>query len=164
MFDDVGASAGRGVGGRVTCPRPLSWRYPTGFAGVCFAIVLGLGVWWSERCLLVVAVWPWWVSMGWTMCVFEGVGGCAGRRLGRQGRLVACWWTTFACSWVWPRLVVVVWVVEVVWVGRWWARFVVLGWAFRVFEVVGEGGGRRLGRLVACVWSPLVLVRRASVV
>ena len=58
VFDDVGASAGRGVGGRVTCPRPLPWRYPSGFAGVCFAIVLGLGVWWSVRgsCVAVVGV------------------------------------------------------------------------------------------------------------
>ena len=80
------------------------------------------------------------------MCVFEVVGGCAGRRL---GRLVACWWTTFACSRVWSRLVVVVWVVSVVWVGSWWTTFVVLGWAFWVFEGVGGGVGRRLGRL-AC--------------
>ena len=58
VFDDVGTSAGRGVGGRVTCPRPLPWRYPSGFAGVCFAIVLGLGVWWSVRgsCVAVVGV------------------------------------------------------------------------------------------------------------
>ena len=56
--------------------------------------------------------------------MFEVVGGCAGRRL---GRLVACWWTTFACSRVWPRLVAVVWVVSVVWVAYWWTTFVVLG-------------------------------------
>ena len=180
VFDDVGASAGRGVGGRVTCSRPLPWRHPSGFAGMCFATVLGLGVWWSVRGLLVVALWLWWVSMGRAVCVFErvgecagrgvggcvgrgwcrwcgtsvcsrvfeGVGGCAGRRL---GRLVACLWTTFACSRAWPRLVVVVWVVSVVWVVCWWTTFVVLGWACWVFEVVGGGAGRRLGRLVACV-------------
>ena len=56
MFDNVGITAGRGVGGRVTCPRPLPWRYPTGFAGVCFAIVLGLGVWWPVRGRLVAVV------------------------------------------------------------------------------------------------------------
>ena len=101
------------------------------------------------------------------ICVFEGVyqfidgvGGLAGRRLGRLGRR---WWTTCACSRVWPRLLVVVWVVSVVWVTCLWTTFVVLVWAFRVFEVVGVAAGRRLGRLVACVWSPLVLVRRASV-
>lgn len=73
MFDDVGITAGRGVGDRVACPRPLSWRYPTGFAGVCFAIVLGLGVRWPVRGLLVDALWPWWVSMVWAMCVFDDV-------------------------------------------------------------------------------------------
>ena len=46
---------------------------------------------------------------------------------------------------------VVVWVVSVVWVGSWWTTCVLLGWAFRVFEVVGGGGGRRVGRFVACV-------------
>ena len=54
----------------MTCSRPLSWRYPSGFAGVCFAIVLGLGVWWSVRGLLVDALWPLQVSMGWAMYVF----------------------------------------------------------------------------------------------
>ena len=192
VFDDVGTSAGRGVGGRVTCPRPLPWRYPSGFAGVCFAIVLGLGVWWTVLCVFVARVWPWWVSMvrafrvfegvggrvgrgvgrpagrGWcrwcglSACssVFEVVGGCAGRRLGRLG---GRWWTTCAYSLMWPRLLAVVWVVSVVWVACWWTTCVVLGWAFWVFEVVGGGAGRRLGRLVACVWSPPVTVRRASV-
>ena len=79
MFDDVGVTAGRGVGGRVTCPRPLPWRYPSGFAGVCFATVLGLGVWWSVRCLLVDVLWSPVVSMGWAMCVFDVVGLAAGR-------------------------------------------------------------------------------------
>ena len=79
VFDDVGVTAGRGVGGRVACPRPLPWRYPSGFAGVCFATVLGLGVWWSVCCLLVVALWPLQVSMGWAMCVFDVVGLAAGR-------------------------------------------------------------------------------------
>ena len=79
MFDDVGVSAGRGVGGRVTCPRPLPWRYPSGFAGMCFAIVLGLGVWWSVLCVLVDALWPLRVSMGQAMCVFDVVGLAAGR-------------------------------------------------------------------------------------
>ena len=75
VFDDVGTSAGRGVGGRVACPRPLPWRYPSGFAGVFFATVLGLVVGWLERCLLVVAVWPWWVSMELGIRVFDDVGG-----------------------------------------------------------------------------------------
>ena len=57
----------------MTCPRPLPWRYPSGFAGVCFATVLGLGVWWSVLCLLVDVLWPWWVSMVWATSVFEGV-------------------------------------------------------------------------------------------
>ena len=95
------------------------------------------------------------------MWVFEGVGGCASRRL---GRLVVYFWTTFVCSGVWVGVLVVVWVVSVVWVACWLTTCVVLGWAFRVFEVVGGGVGRRLGRLVACVWLPPVLVRRASVV
>ena len=124
-FDDVLATAGRGLG-RVTGR--------------------GVGRW-----------------CGTFACssVFEGVGGCVGRRLGRSsGR----WWTTSACSRVWSHLVVVVWVVSVVWVGSWWTTFVALGWAFWVFEGVGGGVGCRLGRLVACVWSPPVTVRRASVV
>ena len=83
VFDDVGVTAGRGVGRRVSCPRPLPWRYPTGFAGVCFATVTGLVVWWLVRGLLVDVLWPWWVSMGWATSVFEGVGACAGRGLGR---------------------------------------------------------------------------------
>lgn len=44
VFDDVGVTAGRGLGCRVTCPRPLPWRYPSGFAGISRATVLGLGV------------------------------------------------------------------------------------------------------------------------
>ena len=58
VFDDVGTSAGRGVGCRVTCSRPLPWRYPSGFAGVSRVTVLGLGVWWSVRgsCVAVVGV------------------------------------------------------------------------------------------------------------
>lgn len=140
MFDDVGASAGRGVGGRVACPRPLPWRHPSGFAGISHATVLGLGVWWSVRCLLVDALWSPAVSMGRATCVFEGVGVPASRRVGgvagrgwcrwcgtsacssmfegvggcagrRLGRLVACWWATFACSRVLVGLLVVVWVV-----------------------------------------------------
>lgn len=87
VFDDVGVTAGRGVGGRVTCSRPLPWRYPTGFAGISHAIVLGLGVRWSVRGLLVDALWPWLVSMVQATSVFDDVGGVAGRRLGRLGRL-----------------------------------------------------------------------------
>ena len=83
MFDNVGVTAGRGVGCRVTCPRPLPWRHPTGFAGMSFATVLGLGVRLSVRGLLVDALWPWWVSMGRAMCVFEGVGVPAVRGSGR---------------------------------------------------------------------------------
>lgn len=155
VFDDVGVTAGRGVGGRVSCSRPLSWRYPTGFAGVCFATVLGLGVWWSVLCVFVDVLWPWWVSMVRAFRVFERVGVPAGRGLGRVagrygcrwrglsacssmfegvgvpagrrlGRLVACWWTTFACSRVLVGLLAVVWVV---WVACWWTTCVVLGWA-----------------------------------
>lgn len=59
---------------------------------------------------------------------------------------VACWWTTSACSRVWVGVLAVV---EVVGVAYWLTTFVVLGWAFRVFEGVGGGVGRRLGRL-AC--------------
>ena len=60
-------------------------------------------------------------------------------------------------------LLAVVSVVWVVWVACWLTTCVVLGWACWVFEGVGGGAGRRLGRLVACVWSPPVTVRRASV-
>lgn len=60
---------------------------------------------------------------------------------------VACRLTTFACSRVWVGVLAVVWVVWVVGVACWLTTFVVLGWAFWVFEVVGCGGGRRLGRL-----------------
>src|SRR5699024_767180 len=106
-------AAGRGVGGRVSCPRPLPWRYPTGFAGVCFATVLGLGVWWSVRGLLVVALWPWWVSMARAMCVFEHVRGCGGvcwpssrsSGLPAGGRLLWCWGGLVECSRVWVEVV-----------------------------------------------------------
>src|SRR5699024_584173 len=64
-----------------------------------------------------------WRGLSACSSMFEGVGGCAGRRL---GRLVACWWTTFACSRVLVGLLVVV---SVVWVACWWTTFVVLGWA-----------------------------------
>src|SRR5699024_3207822 len=154
VFDVVGVAAGRGVGGRVSCSRPLPWRYLSGFAGMCFATVSGLGVWWTVCCLLVVALWPLRVSMVQATSVFKGVGGAAGRRVGRGagrgwcrwrglsacssvfegvggcagrrlGRLVACWWATCACSRVWGGWLVVV---SGVWVACWWATFVVLGW------------------------------------
>lgn len=140
VFEVVGVITGRGVGGRVACPRPLPWHYPSGFAGVSFATVLGLGVWWPVRGLLVVALWPWWVSMVWAMCVFEGVGVPAGRGSGRVagrgwgrwcgtsvcssmfegvggcvgcrlGRLGGRWLTTFECSRVWVGVLAVVGVV-----------------------------------------------------
>ena len=76
---------------------------------------------------------------------------------------VACRLTTFACSRVWVGVLAVVSVVWVVGVVCWWTTFVVLGWAFWVFEGVGGVAGRRLGRHVACVWSSRVSVRRASV-
>ena len=57
----------------MTCSRPLPWRYPSGFAGVCFATVLGLGVWWPVRGLLVDALWLLWVSMVWAISVFDDV-------------------------------------------------------------------------------------------
>lgn len=125
VFDDVGVTAGRGVGG-----------------------VAGRG-------------WCRWCGTFTCLRVFEGVGGCAGRRLGCSG---GRWWTTFACSRVWSRLLAVVLVVWVVWVACWWTTFVVVRWAFRVFEGVGGGGGRRLGRCGGRGWSSRVLVRRASVV
>ena len=99
VFDVVGITAGRGVGGRVSCPRPLPWRYPSGFAGVFHATVLGLGVWWSVCCLLVVVLWPLLVSMVWAMCVFEVVGVPAVRGSGRvTGRGWCRWRGTSACS------------------------------------------------------------------
>ena len=115
VFDDVGVTAGRGAGRRVTCPLPLPWRYPTGFAGVCFAIVLGLGVWWTVLCVFVVALWPWWVSMVWAMCVFDDV----------VRSLTEVWVVLLvvavvdgagyvcvrACSRVWVVVLIVVWVV-----------------------------------------------------
>ena len=48
VFEVVGVPAGRGLGGHVSCPRPLpaplAWRHPTGFAGVFHATVSGLVV------------------------------------------------------------------------------------------------------------------------
>ena len=137
VFDDVGTSAGRGVGCRVSCPRPLPWRYPSGFAGVSFATVLGLGVWWSVRgsCVAVVGVdgvgykrvrgcgrgcwprcgwlrWSWLVLMARAMCVFERVRGC-GRVCWPSSRSPGC----------------------------------LLADDFCVFEGVAALSGRRLGRL-----------------
>src|SRR5699024_1874694 len=123
--------------------------------GVCFATVLGLGVRWSVRCLLVDVLWPLQVSMVQATSVFKGVGvpvgrgsvrvagrgwcrwrgtfacssmfeGVGGCAGRRLGRLVACWWATFACSRVLVGLLVVV---LVVWVACWWTTCVVLGWA-----------------------------------
>src|SRR5699024_176020 len=56
VFEVVGVPDGRGLGGHVTCPRPLAWRHPSGFAGVSFATVLGLVVGWLVCCLRVVVV------------------------------------------------------------------------------------------------------------
>lgn len=141
MFDDVGITAGRGVGCRVSCPRPLPWRYPTGFAGVCFATVTGLVVWWLVRGLLVVALWLWWVSMVLAFRVFEGMGVPAGRGVGRvAGRGWCQWCGLCACSSMF----------EVVGrcVGRRLGRRVACRLTtFVVFEGVGGGVGRRLGRL-----------------
>lgn len=68
---------------------PPAWRYPSGFAGVSFATVLGLGVWWSVLCVFVDALWPLQVSMGQAFRVFEVVGVIAGRGVGRgEG---CCW-------------------------------------------------------------------------
>lgn len=44
VFEVVGVPAGRGLGGHVSCSRPLAWRHPSGFAGVSFATVSGLVV------------------------------------------------------------------------------------------------------------------------
>ena len=74
VFEVVGVPAGRGLGGRVSCPRPLPRRYPTGFAGVSFATVSGLVVGLSSRCLLVAVV------------VVDGVGHTGVRGCGRS-----CW-------------------------------------------------------------------------
>ena len=73
-FDVVGVVAGRGLGCRVTCSRPLPRRHPSGFAGVSFATVSGLVVGWSSRCLLMVVV------------VVDGVGHTGVRGCGRS-----CW-------------------------------------------------------------------------
>ena len=144
VFDDVGASAGRGVGRRVTCPRPLPWRYPSGFAGVCFATVTGLVVWWLVRGLLVDVLWPWWVSMGWAFRVFEGMGVPAGRGVGRvAGRGWCQWCGLCACSSMF----------EVVGgcvgrrLGRRGRRGCLLVDDFCVFEGVVAPIGSRLGRL-----------------
>ena len=46
VFEVVGVVAGRGLGGHVSCATPPARRYPTGFAGVSYATVLGLVVGW----------------------------------------------------------------------------------------------------------------------
>lgn len=104
------------------------------------------------------------MSMAWDICVFEHVRGC-GRDCWPSSRSSGCLLVDDFCVFTGVvGLLAVVSVVSVVWVACWWTTFVVLGWAFRVFEVVGLGVGLGLGRFVACVWSPRVLVRRASVV
>lgn len=122
MFDNVGVTAGRGMGCRVACPRPLLWRYPSGFAGVCFAIVLGLGVRWSVRGLLVDALWPLLVSMGRAFRVFDDVVRSLAEVLvvllvviGVDG---ADYLHVRACSRVWACLLAVVWVVWLLVGGR----------------------------------------------
>ena len=124
----------------MTCPLPLPWRYPTGFAGVCFATVTGLVVWWLVRGLLVVALWPWWVSMVRAFRVFERVGVPAGRGVGRvAGRGWCRWCGLCACSSMFEGVGRCVDCRLGRLGGHWLTTFV-------VFEGVGGGTGRRLGR------------------
>lgn len=84
VFDDVGVVAGRGVGrvaGRGWCRWCGTSACSSVFGGVDMLGGRRLGR--QGRLLLDGS------------CVFEGVGGVAGRRLVVG---VACWLTTFACS------------------------------------------------------------------
>ena len=150
------------------CASPLYWGLVCG--GRCAAY------WWSScgRCwcrwgglcacsrvwvCLLVEVWV-------VLLVVVGVNGAGYVRVRACSRVwaclvavvcvvgIACRLTTFACSRVWVGVLAVVSVVEVVEVTCWLTTFVVVVWACWVFEVVGGGAGRRLGRLVAWVWSP----------
>ena len=106
---------------------PPAWRYPSGFAGVSFATVLGLVVWWSSRCLPV-------DDFGVDGVGHTGVRGC-GR--GCWPRCGSWWWPVrgrwswlFVCSTLWSWLLaedcVVVRVVAGRGEGRWSWLFVCL--------------------------------------
>ena len=149
-FDVVGVVAGRGLGCRVTCSRPLPRRHPSGFAGVSFATVLGLVVGLSACCLLVAVVvvddvfhksvrccgrgcWPRCGSSRYLRVVVVGVGGSGHKSVRCCGR--GCWPRCGLSCWPWP---------------------VSMACASLVFEVVGVVAGRGLGRGEGCCW-PLPL-------
>ena len=115
MFDDVGVTAGRGMGHRASCPRPLPGVTRPASPGCaspqCWGLVCG------GRC--VACSWPWWVSMELGIRVFDDMGGAAGRGVCRgEGRRWCRWCGLSACSRVWVGVLAVVWVVLVVAGGR----------------------------------------------
>ena len=150
MFDDVGVPAGRGLGCRVTCPRPLPGVTLPASPECLSPLYWG----WLWGCRYVAYVWPLPVSMACASVVFEGVGVVAGRGVGRR----------VACSWPW--LLSMVWafrVFEVVvmfdgrglgrCVGRRWCRWCGTSACSSVFEGVGGCAGRRLGRSGGRWWT-----------
>ena len=91
-------------------------------AEVCVVVRVVVGVDGADYLRVRGCGWAYWPSSGlfwWSLvddfCVFKGVAAPAGRRLGRLGRLVACWWTTFVvlgwafgCSRLWAGVLAVV--------------------------------------------------------
>src|SRR5699024_7445115 len=168
VFDAVGVPDGRGEGGHVSCAAPPARRYPTGFAGVFHATVLGLVVGWSPRCLLVadfgvdgvvfVGVrcrgcdcWPWIGSSSCLPVVVVGVDCVFHKSVRCRGR--GCWPWCGLSRWPWPLSMelafpvfdVVVhslaedWVVEL---ACSWSFLVSMGLAFRLLDAVGASAGR----------------------
>src|SRR5699024_8497476 len=78
VFEVVGVPAGRGLGGHVSCPRPLPGvtrpASPECLSSLYWGWLLGG---WCVAC-----VWSWLLLMSWVIRVFEVVGVVAGRGVG----------------------------------------------------------------------------------
>src|SRR5699024_5730832 len=88
VFDVVGVPAGRGLGCRVSCSRPLPGVTRPASPGCLSPLYWGwlLGGW------CVACVWSWLLLMSWVIRVFEVVGVVAGRGVGCRGGRGRCWW------------------------------------------------------------------------
>src|SRR5699024_9226649 len=115
VFEVVGVPAGRGLGGHVSCPRPLPGVTRPASPECPSPLYWGwlLGGW------CVACVWSWLLLMSWVIRVFEVVGVVAGRGVGCPGGRGRCWWCGLRwCSTLWAWLLAEDWVVVRVVAGR----------------------------------------------
>ena len=107
VFEVVGVVAGRGLGCRVSCPRPLPGVTLPASPECLSPQSRG----WLLGCRRVACWWPWLLSMMCSTRVFDVVGVVAGRGVGcPAGRCRCRWCVPQACSMTWARLLVEVWV------------------------------------------------------